>query len=104
LRTGLSLTWKRFSLSSQYSFTSEVFATADNNIAASANAQDGLIPAYAVLDLNLSVELTSKILLKSGVTNLTDARYFTRRSTGYPGPGILPGEARSIWLSLVLNL
>ena len=104
LRTGLSLTWKRFSLSSQYSFTSEVFATADNNTAASANAQDGLIPAYAVLDLNLSVELTSKFLLKSGVTNLTDARYFTRRSTGYPGPGILPGEARSFWLALVLNL
>lgn len=104
LRTGLSLTWKRFSLSSQYSFTSEVFATADNNVAASANAQDGLIPAYAVLDLNLSVELTSKFILKSGVTNLTDARYFTRRSTGYPGPGILPGEARSFWFALVLNL
>jgi Fe(3+) dicitrate transport protein len=104
LRTGLSITWKRFSLSSQCSFTSEVFATAYNNIAASANAQDGLIPAYAVLDLNLSVELTSKFLLKAGVTNLTDARYFTRRSTGYPGPGILPGEARSIWMALVLNL
>jgi Fe(3+) dicitrate transport protein len=104
LRTGLSLTWKRFSLSSQCSFTSEVFATADNNLVASANAQDGLIPAYTVLDLNLSVELSSTFLLKTGVTNLTDARYFTRRSTGYPGPGILPGEARSIWMALVLNL
>jgi Fe(3+) dicitrate transport protein len=104
LRTGLSLTWKRFSLSSQCSFTSEVFATADNNVAASANAQDGLIPAYTVLDLNLSVDLTSSFLLKAGVTNLTDARYFTRRSTGYPGPGILPGEARSIWMALALNL
>jgi Fe(3+) dicitrate transport protein len=104
LRTGLSLTWKRFSLSSQCSFTSEVFATADNNVAASANAQDGLIPAYTVLDLNMSVELSSYCFLKSGITNLTDARYFTRRSTGYPGPGILPGEARSFWLALVLNL
>lgn len=104
LRTGLSLTRKRFSLSSQCSFTSEVFATADNNLAASTNAQDGLIPEYTIFDINLSVEISSFCLLKSGITNLTDARYFTRRSTGYPGPGILPGEARSLWMALVFKL
>jgi len=31
--------------------------------------------------------------------NLTDEKYFTRRATGYPGPGILPSDGRSLLLS-----
>jgi hypothetical protein len=33
--------------------------------------------------------------LEAGVTNFTNNSYFTRRATGYPGPGIIPSDARS---------
>ena len=36
--------------------------------------------------------------------NLLDAAYFTRRATGYPGPGIIPSQGRSFYLTLGINL
>jgi Fe(3+) dicitrate transport protein len=35
-----------------------------------------------------------------GINNLTNARYFTKRTDEYPGPGILPGIGRSVYASL----
>ncbi len=34
-----------------------------------------------------------------GINNLTDERYFTRRAGGYPGPGILPADGRTFYVS-----
>jgi Fe(3+) dicitrate transport protein len=38
--------------------------------------------------------------LEAGVTNFTNNSYFTRRATGYPGPGIIPSDARSFYTTL----
>jgi len=41
---------------------------------------------------------------KIGVNNLTNALYATRRSAGYPGPGILPGNGRTFYLTLSIKV
>lgn len=99
-RTGLNLKWKIIAFSAQISHSAEVFASADNTVEASANGTDGLIPAYTVADINLSIAPFEHFELKAGINNVTDVRYFTRRTGGYPGPGVLPAEARNIWISV----
>ncbi|MEX0599665.1 MAG: hypothetical protein WD205_03410 [Rhodothermales bacterium] len=39
-----------------------------------------------------------------GVNNLTDHHYFTRRATGYPGPGIIPADGRSVYVTVGITL
>lgn len=64
-----------------------------------AAATTGLIPAYQVQDLSASFKFLKNYNIKAGVNNLTDERYFTRRSGGYPGPGILPADGRVFYVS-----
>jgi len=42
--------------------------------------------------------------LEASVNNLGNAMYFTRRATGYPGPGILPSDGRSFFLTLQIKI
>ena len=102
LRSGLNFKWRSFELGGQISHTAEVFASADNNTESSANGNDGLIPAYTVADVNVSYSL-KQFIIKAGVNNLLNESYFTRRAGGYPGPGILPAEARNAFVSLGFN-
>jgi Fe(3+) dicitrate transport protein len=97
-RNGVTFRSKAMSVTYQFSYTSEQFTDATNAITTS-NAVGGLVPAYWVMDLSASY--TWKFLkLETGVNNLTDNRYFTRRATGYPGPGIMPADARNFYVSL----
>ncbi|MBU2045897.1 MAG: TonB-dependent receptor, partial [Bacteroidetes bacterium] len=41
-----------------------------------------------------------KFALEACVNNLANQIYFTRRATGYPGPGILPSDGRGFFLTL----
>lgn len=68
-----------------------------------ADATRGVIPSYTVVDLALSYE-RRRLRYSVGVNNALDARYFTRRAAGYPGPGILPAEARSLYGGLRWSL
>jgi Fe(3+) dicitrate transport protein len=38
-----------------------------------------------------------KLETGNGVTNFTNNSYFTRRATGYPGPGIIPSDTRTFY-------
>jgi Fe(3+) dicitrate transport protein len=80
------------------------YSDANNTETPSANGQNGLIPAYRVFDLSASLNLKKRYLVRAGVNNLTDERYFTRRAGGYPGPGILPADGRTAYLSVGLKL
>lgn len=60
---------------------------------------EGEIPAYSVMDLSLSYKWKN-LQLETGVNNLLNASYFTRRATGYPGPGIIPSDKRSYYITL----
>jgi len=96
-RRSLSATW----LMSRVGAT---FADASNTETPNAAATTGLIPAYAVQDLSLTYRFAKRYLFRAGVNNLTDARYFTRRAGGYPGPGILPADGRTGYVSMGLKL
>ena len=99
-RYGITYSKKGFSLSWQISDISQAFADASNTITPNSAATIGLIPAYQVQDISGSYKFKKYAQLKFGVNNLTDARYFTRRSGGYPGPGILPADGRTWYVGL----
>jgi len=103
LKTGLALGYNKFKTSIQYSFLSDQFSDATNATEGGVSAVVGLIPAYHILDLSLSYEF-KKFKLEGSVNNLTNAIYFTRRATGYPGPGILPSDGRGVYLTLQFKL
>ena len=56
------------------------------------------------MDLSANYQFTSNIKLEASVNNITDNRYFTRRASGYPGPGIIPSDGRSFNLTLEVKL
>lgn len=98
LRAGLQGKVSKADFTVQYSYVSDSFSDANNTLLPTANAQNGLIPSYQVWDATLGYHF-GKFDLKGGVNNFLNARYFTRRATGYPGPGILPAEGRNWFLS-----
>ena len=100
LRAGITAGLKGFMLTGQVSRVSEVFSDANNTETPTANGQNGLVPAYTVTDLTASYKFTKNLNIKAGVNNLLDERYFTRRAGGYPGPGLLPADGRTFFLSL----
>jgi Fe(3+) dicitrate transport protein len=81
-KKGFSMTWQLSSIGQTY-----------------AAATTGLIPSYQVQDLSASFKFLKNYNVKAGVNNLTDEHYFTRRSGGYPGPGILPADGRIFYIS-----
>lgn len=103
LRCGMTITYKKHTFTVQYNAVSGAFADANNTVVPSSNAQNGWIPGYAVTDLTVTCQLTPVVQLRSGVNNLWDKRYFTRRSSGYPGPGALPADGRSGFLTILLT-
>ncbi len=100
IRCGISYSIKGFSITGQYSFTDDAYADANNTVAATANGQNGIIPSYQVMDVTASYTFTKNLLLKAGINNIGNVRYFTRRSGGYPGPGALPADGRSFFISI----
>ncbi len=106
VKLGCTYGFKKFEISYQWTALSEQFTDAQNSPAASAgDKREGIIgpiPSYAIADLNLSYDL-GKFTLKTGVSNLLNKSYYTRRATGYPGPGIIPSEGRGFFVSLGYN-
>jgi Fe(3+) dicitrate transport protein len=101
-RSGATVRWNALSLSLQHSFVSETFSDALNT-ESSANGAIGEVPAYHVFDLTAGWE-GGRFGLRAGVTNLANERYYTRRSTQYPGPGILPSDGRSVFIGVDVKL
>jgi Fe(3+) dicitrate transport protein len=90
----------RMSTTLQVGYTSDSFGDANNNVQPTEDATGGLIPAYTLLDWSTSVRVARGRQLTLGINNLTNARYFTKRTAEYPGPGILPGIGRSVYLGV----
>lgn len=88
----------------QYSYTGKVYADAGNTELPNANGQAGVIPAWTVWDASAGYTWKERYELKVNLSNLFDDRYFTRRSGGYPGPGLLPGEARTLIVTVGMKL
>jgi Fe(3+) dicitrate transport protein len=106
LRTGLTFAHQGLSVTGQFSHVGKVYADANNTQEPTANAQAGVVPAYQVADFSATWKLgrDSRYRLSGGVNNVFDARYFTRRAGGYPGPGLLPADGRTWFAGLGLTL
>ena len=101
IKSGLNFRWKNFKASYQFSYVGEHFSDATNATQV-VDATRGLIPAYEVQDISLSYQF-KRIRLQAGVNNLMDKRYFTRRAAAYPGPGIIPADARNFYGSVAFK-
>jgi Fe(3+) dicitrate transport protein len=102
LKAGVEARAGRLRTAAQVAYVGEQFSDA-TNAERVPSAIEGVIPAYHVVDLSAAYEV-GQFEIGAGVNNLTDARYFTRRATGYPGPGIIPAPARSLYATVTLTL
>jgi len=102
IKTGLKFGYKNLSVSSQFTYLSDQFTDAFNSIVPSLSGVNGIIPAYSVLDLSASYKYKF-LTLEAGVNNLLDNAYFTRRATGYPGPGIIPSAPRTFYTTVAFK-
>ncbi|HEY4148979.1 MAG TPA: TonB-dependent receptor [Chitinophagaceae bacterium] len=98
-KTGVSVRRARWSASYQFSYTGEQFTDA-TNATYTDNAIDGLVPSYRIMDISAEYRLNKHFTLLGSVNNLANASYFTRRADSYPGPGIVPSDGRSCFLTL----
>ena len=99
IRTGITYLLKGFSVTGQLSYVGKTFSDANNTVTPTANGQTGLIPSYKVVDVTVVYKWDKNYNIKAGVNNLANEKYFTRRGGGYPGPGLLPADGRSLFLS-----
>lgn len=103
-RGGLTAGYKGLLLTGQLSFVGETYSDANNTVAPTSNGNTGLIPSYTIADVTVTYKFSKGLNLKTGINNLADARYFTRRAGGYPGPGALPGDGRTFFVSIGAKL
>lgn len=107
LKTGLNFGYGNLLGSLQYTYISDQFTDASNAEPLFGNEPGagvvGTIPAYDIMDFSLSYTY-KKWKLEAGINNVLDNSYFTRRATGYPGPGIIPAEPRTFYTTLQLKL
>jgi Fe(3+) dicitrate transport protein len=99
-RYGLTYIYGKFSGTFQYNNIASVYTDAVNTETPNATATIGKIPAYTIMDASVSAGFYKYYNIKAGVNNLADTRYFTRRAGGYPGPGLMPGNGRTYFISI----
>jgi len=103
-RTGLTYSKKQLTITAQYSYVSEAFSDANNTRTPTANGTNGLIPSYQIVDISGTYKFSELFFVKGGINNLMNEKYFTRRSTGYPGPGLMTAEPRNFFMTIGVKL
>ena len=103
IKYGIKFGYKNFTTYLQYSYLASQFSDSSNSVESNLSGVIGQIPAYDILDLSMNYKL-GKIKFETGVNNILNTSYFTRRATGYPGPGIIPSPPRNYYLTLQYKL
>jgi Fe(3+) dicitrate transport protein len=104
VRAGLEYKAGIISFSYQYQYTAACFSDAANTITPNQSATIGLIPAYGIHDLGISTQFYENYQFKAGINNLLNEITPIRRSGGYPGPGLLTNQGRSIYFTLSVKI
>jgi Fe(3+) dicitrate transport protein len=101
-RSGINCTVKNTSVTFYYSAVGGSWSDANNTHASEKNPSVGYVSPYQALDLAISHKFLVNYIIRLGVNNLTDNKYFTRRTETlvYLGKGVLPGDGRSIYFTL----
>lgn len=102
LKMGIQGGYKNLLANIQYSYLGNQFSDASNASSDSSTSVVGQIPEYDVLDVSLSYSYKT-FKLEAGINNVLDNSYFTRRATGYPGPGIIPSAPRNWYTTLQIK-
>lgn len=103
IKTGIRVGYKKIKGSFQFTHLTDQFSDATNAREGGISSVVGLIPAYTIMDVSLSYEF-KKFRVEGSCNNLANAMYYTRRATGYPGPGILPSDGRGYYLTLQVKI
>ncbi len=102
LRSGISFGNPRFNISYQVAYQGKQYSDA-TNAEETPTAVDGTIPSFTVMDFSASYNWRW-FTVYTGINNITDKKYFTRRADGYPGPGIIPADKRNFYFTLQYKL
>lgn len=109
LKAGMRGGWGPFKASMQLTYLSDQFSEATNapnspldRLPDPNSAVVGLISAYHIWDASVSWEYRW-LKLEASANNVTNTLYFTRRATGYPGPGILPSDPRTFYFTAAVK-
>ena len=86
---GLSLAYQKLVCQIHLSHVAKQYTDATNAYDNDLGGIIGLIPSYNILDISSNYSFKS-YKIEFGINNLLNKKYFTRRATGYPGPGIIP--------------
>lgn len=98
-RTGLRFLSKYVDISYQKQIYSDVFTDALNTDKPNKTATVGKIKGYTIDDATIYLK-HKWVSLSITINNLFDIKYATRRASGYPGPGLIPGNGRNWLLSI----
>jgi Fe(3+) dicitrate transport protein len=101
-RSGIKGTVKNISGTIYFSAVGGSWSDANNTAASEKNPSVGYVPPYQVLDFAMSYKFLGNYDIRMGINNLTDKKYFTRRTETlvYLGKGVLPGDGRSIYFTV----
>lgn len=97
-KAGITFKGYHFSTTLNYNYTSGQYSDA-NNTESTITGNQGYIPSYSVFDFSANYDIDN-FTISLGVNNLLNTTYFTRRASGYPGPGVIPAEPRHYYLTL----
>ena len=103
LKTGIKYGFKNFLSNIQLTYLSNQFTDSSNATKGNMSGIIGEIPEYLLLDLSFSFKY-KKVKAEAGINNLLNEDYFTRRATGYPGPGIIPSPPRNIYFTFEIRI
>jgi Fe(3+) dicitrate transport protein len=103
-KSGLNFHHNKLNASWQFSYTAQQFTDATNSVQPSNNGINGLVPSYYVMDLSAEYRFSKLLQLSGTVNNLSNHMYYTRRADSYPGPGIIPADGRSFYLTLQVKI
>lgn len=102
LRGGVTYKIAQFSVALQGSYVQEHFTDATNAVRVS-GAVNGIIPSYQVFDASLKYAY-KRYIIETSCNNILNQMYFTRRAEAYPGPGIIPADGRSFYITLGIKI
>lgn len=103
IKTGFKFGYRNLLANIQYTFLSQQFTDATNSQSANISGVIGEIPSYDIMDVSLSYAY-KRFKLEMGINNIFNHAYFTRRATGYPGPGIIPSAPRNWYMTLQIKI
>jgi Fe(3+) dicitrate transport protein len=103
-RIGVNFAYKKFSCQITANFIGSVYTDAINTERANEEATIGRLSGYSLYDGSIKYRFSKHVNAQINLNNILNSRYATRRSIGYPGPGLLPGSPRTTSLTLAVDI